>query len=64
MLIDVSSGYHNLKLDEQSLYLTFSCPFVDKGTYACHLVWHWLENVSDKNRKAASGAAKHVWHCG
>ena len=27
-LIDASSGYHNLKLDEQSFYLaTFSCPF-------------------------------------
>ena len=28
MLTDESSGYHNLKLDEQSSYLTtFSCPF-------------------------------------
>ena len=27
-LIDASSGYHNLKLDEQSSYsTTFSCPF-------------------------------------
>ena len=27
-IIDVSSGYHNLKLDEKSLYLTtFACPF-------------------------------------
>ena len=27
-LIDVSSGYHNLKLDEKSSYfITFSCPF-------------------------------------
>ena len=28
MFIDVSSGYHNLKLEEQPSYLTtFSCPF-------------------------------------
>ena len=28
LIIDVSSGYHNLKLDKQSWYLTtFSCPF-------------------------------------
>ena len=28
MLIDRSSGYHKLKLDEKSSYLTtFSCPF-------------------------------------
>ena len=27
-IIDTSSGYHNLKLDKQSSYLTtFSCPF-------------------------------------
>ena len=27
-IIDVSLGYHNLKLDKQSLYLTtFACPF-------------------------------------
>ena len=27
-LIDVSSGYHNLKLDDESLYLTtFACQF-------------------------------------
>ena len=27
-IIDASSGYHNLKLDKQSFYLTtFSCPF-------------------------------------
>ena len=27
-IIDVSSGYHNLKLDEKSSYLTtFTCPF-------------------------------------
>ena len=27
MLIDVSSGYHNIKLDKQSSYLTtYSCP--------------------------------------
>ena len=27
-IIDASSGYHNLKLDKQSSYLTtFSCPF-------------------------------------
>ena len=26
-LIDVSSGYHNLKLDEKSSYLTFACQF-------------------------------------
>ena len=28
-IIDASLGYHNLKLDEKSLYLTmFTCPFV------------------------------------
>ena len=27
MLIDASSGYDNLKLDERSSYLTISCPF-------------------------------------
>ena len=33
MLIDASLAYHNLKLDEQSSYLTtFSYPF---GTYGC-----------------------------
>ena len=33
-IIDVSSGYHNLKLDEKSSYLTmFACPF---GQYQCN----------------------------
>ena len=28
LIIDASSGYHNLKLDEKSVYLTtFACPF-------------------------------------
>ena len=27
MLIDASFRYHNLKLDEKSSYLIFSCPF-------------------------------------
>ena len=28
MVMDVSPGYHNLKTDDKSLYLTtFSCPF-------------------------------------
>ena len=31
-LIDVSSGYHNLKLDERLSYLTFACQF---GGYKC-----------------------------
>ena len=34
-IIDASSGYHNLKLDKQSSYLTtFSCPF-GRYQYKC-----------------------------
>ena len=36
-IIDMSSGYHNLKLDEKSSYLTtFACPF-DQYRYKCLL---------------------------
>ena len=43
MLIDVSSRYHNVKLDEQSSYLTLAL-FLLVGTciYNNHLQWHWL----------------------
>ena len=33
-IIDVSSGYHNLKLDEKSSYLT---------TFACPFGWYWYK---------------------
>ena len=40
-LIDTSSGYHNLKLDEQSSYLTtFSCPFGRYSMTAFWVQWH------------------------
>ena len=36
MLINESLGYHNLKLYEQSSYLTtFSCPFGGTDIYYC-----------------------------
>ena len=43
-LIDASSGYHNLKLDKQSLYLTtFLFHLAGTDTYDCHLEWHqWV----------------------
>ena len=37
-LIDVSSGYHNLKLDKRSSYLTtFAANLADTDTRDCHL---------------------------
>ena len=39
--INVSSGYQNLKLDEQSSYLTtFSVLLVDADIYDYHSMWH------------------------
>ena len=41
-LIDMSSGYHNLNLDQQS-YLHFLVPLAGTDTHDCHLVWHqWV----------------------
>ena len=36
LIIDTSSGYHNLKLDEKSLYLT---------TFACPFGWYWYRQL-------------------
>ena len=44
-LIDASSGYHSLKLDEQSSYLTtFSCPF---GRYRYTQLSLWVTPAGD-----------------
>ena len=63
--LDVSSGYHNLKPDKQSSYITpFLVRWVYTGTYDCHLVWYRLEICfREKNEQAVPWTAQQVWHC-
>ena len=41
ILIDATSGYYGLKLDDQPSYLTtFPCTLAETGMYNCYLEWH------------------------
>ena len=64
MLINVSSGYHNLKFDKQSSHVTtFSSPFGRyryMTTIQCGTCWRY---VPLKDRWTVPGTAKCVWHC-
>ena len=59
-LINASSGYQNLKLDEQYLSLVL---LVDKDIYDYHSAWHQLEICSTERKVSCSRVCQHVLHC-
>ena len=65
ILINMSSGYHNLKVDEKSSYLTtFSCTF-DRYWYIRLLFWDSISirYVPKENTWIIQWYVKCIWYC-